>query len=46
MEDMDDYFAKKFHPLKVMYLIGRSWGAEPTCKAKETLYDAWKDLGD
>ena len=43
MEDQSDYFAKKIHPLRVLVLIGRSYGAEPRCKPEHTLYDAWKD---
>ena len=41
---MDDYFAKKFHPLQVCYVIGRSYKAAPECEPDETLFDAWKDL--
>ena len=41
---MDDWFAHKFAPLQVLFLIGRSYKAEPTCHPKETLYDLWKDL--
>ena len=44
VEDMDDYFAKKFYPLKVIYLIGRSYKASPECSPDETLFDAWKEL--
>ena len=44
VEDMSDYFQKKFHPLEVVYLVGRSYKASPQCKPEETLFDAWKDL--
>ena len=44
LEDMDDYFARKFHPLVPMFMIGRSYAMEPECKPSETLYDLWKDL--
>ena len=46
MEDQSDYFANKFHPLRVMYVIGRSYTAAPKCKPKETLFDAWNDRLD
>ena len=42
--DMDDYFAKKFHPLQVLYVIGRSYKMSPECTPWVTLYDAWKEL--
>ena len=29
--DMDDYFAKKFHPMEVLYVVGRSYASSPTC---------------
>ena len=44
VEDMDDYFAKKFYPLKVLYVIGRSYKAEPECRPDKTLFDAWQEL--
>ena len=44
VEDMDDYFAKKFYPMKVIYVIGRSYRADPECRPDKTLYDAWKEL--
>ena len=43
-DEMNDYFQRKFYPMQVVYLIGRSYKAEPTCKPDETLYDAWKEL--
>ena len=45
VEDMSDYFTKKFAPLEVLYLVGRSYKASPTCTPDETLFDLWKDLG-
>ena len=41
---MSDYYQKKLHPLHVLYLIGRSYTAGPTCRPDETLFDAWKEL--
>ena len=41
---MDDYFAKEFHPLQVLYVIGRSYIMSPECTPWVTLYDAWKEL--
>ena len=43
MSDMDDYFARKFRNLQALFVIGRSYLAEPQCLPKETLYDAWKE---
>ena len=44
VEDMDDYFAKKLYPLRVMYVIGRSNAASPECRPDKTLFDAWQEL--
>ena len=44
LKHMDDWLAHKFAPLQVLFLIGRSYKAEPMCHPKETLYDLWKDL--
>ena len=44
VEDMDDYFAKKFYPMRVLYVIGRSYKAEPECRPDKTLFDAWQEL--
>ena len=41
---MDDYFARKFRNLQALFVIGRSYVAEPQCQPEETLYDAWKEL--
>ena len=43
MAQLDDYFTRKFAPLHPLYVIGRSYKAEPTCHPSETLFDAWKD---
>ena len=43
-DEMNDYFQKKFYPMTVVYMIGRSYKAEPQCKPDETLFDAWKEL--
>ena len=40
---MDDYFTRKFAPLQPIYVVGRSYKAEPKCHPSETLFDAWKD---
>ena len=44
MADMDDYFYNKFYPLQPMYVLGRSYAADPPCKPEETLFDCWKDF--
>ena len=44
MAEMEDYFTKKFYPILPMYMIGRSYAMEPTCKPNQTLYDAWTEL--
>ena len=44
LEDIDDYFAKKFSSLQMIYLIGRSYKASPECEPDVTLFDAWKEL--
>ena len=43
IKEMDDYFARKFSPLTVMMVMGRSYAAEPQCDPKVALYDVWKD---
>ena len=43
IKEMDDYFARKFEPLQVMMVMGRSYAAAPKCDPRVTLYDAWKD---
>ena len=40
---MDSYFANKFHPARPVYVLGRSYKAEPKCKPQETLFDNWMD---
>ena len=42
--DMGDYFARKFFPLQVMFVSGRSFAAEPRCEPRVTVYDLWKEL--
>ena len=44
MDEFNDYFALKFAPLSVVYVMGRSYAAQPECDPKVTLYDAWMDL--
>ena len=44
LNEMDDYFALKFFPLEVYYVMGRSYKMEAECQPKHTLWDAWKDL--
>ena len=36
MHDMGDYFAHSFFPLQVMFVLGRSYAAEPTCEPRVT----------
>ena len=40
---MDSYFGNKFHPARPVYVLGRSYKAEPTCAPQETLFDNWMD---
>ena len=40
---MDSYFGNKFYPARPVYVIGRSYKAEPVCKPRETLWDNWMD---
>ena len=42
--DMGDYFVRSFFPLQVMFVLGRSYAAEPTCEPRVTSYDPWKEL--
>ena len=42
--DMGDYFARKFFPLQVMFVLGRSFAAEPMCEPRVTVYDLRKEL--
>ena len=44
MTEMEDYFTKKFYPILPMFMIGRSYKMEPTCKPNQTLYDTWTEL--
>ena len=44
-EEMDDFFARKLHPLEPVLVCGRSYKANPPCKACESLWYGWKDLG-
>ena len=41
--DMDDYFSKKFHPMEVLYVVGRSYASSPTCTPQLSLYYNWKE---
>ena len=36
---MDSYFGNKFHPARPVYVLGRSYKAEPTCKPQEKLFE-------
>ena len=40
---MDSYFGNKFFPAKPVYVLGRSYKAEPACKPQQTLFDNWMD---
>ena len=42
-KEMSSYFANKFHPARPVYVVGRSYKAEPKCKPQETLFDNWMD---
>ena len=44
-EKMDDFFARKLHSPEPVLLYGRSYKANPPCKACESLWYGWKDLG-
>ena len=44
--DMGDYVARKFFPLQVMFVSGRSFAAEPRCEPRATVYDLWKELAN
>ena len=41
--EMDSYFGNKFHPARPIYVVGRSYKAEPQCKPEHTLFDNWMD---
>ena len=41
--EMDSYLSNKFYPAKPVYVLGRSYKAEPTCKPQEALFDNWMD---
>ena len=41
--EMSSYFGNKFSPARPVYVLGRSYKAEPTCKPEETLFDNWMD---
>ena len=42
--DMGDYFVRSFFPLQVMFVLGRSYAAEPTFEPRVTLYDPREEL--
>ena len=42
-DDFDDFFAQKLHPLEPVLVYGRSYKANPLCKADESLWYGWKD---
>ena len=42
-DDFDDFFAQKLHPLEPVLVYGRSYKANPPCKACESLWYGWKD---
>ena len=44
-ELMSDFFAKKLHPLELLLVYVRSCKANPPCKACQSLWWGWKDLG-
>ena len=39
--EMTNYFSKKFYPVVPVFVLGRSYTAEPKCKPEYTLYDNW-----
>ena len=41
--DMDDYFSKKFAPMEVLYVVGRSYAVAPECEPSKSLYYNWKE---
>lgn len=43
LQDSHDFFARKFAPLVPVYVMSRSYKAEPKCKPEHTLYHCWKD---
>ena len=42
-KEMCSYFGNKFYPARPVYVVGRSYKAEPKCKPEETLFDNWMD---
>ena len=40
-KEMTDYFTKKFSPALPVFVMGRSYTAQPTCKPENTLFDNW-----
>ena len=42
-KEMCSYFGNKFYPARPVYVVGRSYKAEPKCKPQETLFDNWMD---
>ena len=42
-KEMSDYFGNKFYPARPVYVVGRSYKAEPKCKPEETLFDNGMD---
>ena len=41
--EMTNYFAKKFAPATLVFVVGRSYKSSPQCKPEETLFDNWMD---
>ena len=41
--EMDSYFAEKFYPARPLFVLGRSYKADPECKPQETLFNNWMD---
>ena len=40
---MTSYFSNKFYPALPIFTLGRSYKADPQCKAEESLFDNWMD---
>ena len=43
VDDFDDFFAQKLHPLEPVLVYGRSYKANPPCKSCQSLWWGWKD---
>ena len=43
---MTDYFARIFHPIPVLAIMGRSVEADPPVKKEEAISYNWKVVGD